>query len=642
MVMASEITFSLDDLVKSLNELIESKFIKTFESDLMLEEIKQLELIYSHLNQKQIILLLDIMKQKPIAYEKFSNRVLKDKKKAVQEMIALAGKPSKEESSITNEELVQMGAFKENTPEENIKQIFDNIFTPCLSDEPIIEIIGEGETAAKIKYSNWSYSDLHYLLAYFCYTDFKNRLILLPTLNERLKKTDVVFSTGSIESYQGVYTALLSIDNQRKLIRQYQGLVKASKRKAEGSGEEKARKTKKIARDLSSKMRSNYEAQITAVKMLRGEGEGPKIKTLSQFMPEAVPDEITIWVKKIREAIESQGKILSTYDISKMLNPRFIDDVYGHEDLKRRLKEQLNAPNTPRSITNWILVGSEGTGKSLMAKCLANEILQRFNLKRTDSLYEFDPKTRSDVLGERLKELERTLGVMSSITIVGEVLVKVIVIDEAHNLKKGFLEGIKGVLERTAQAESGKVHIVMIYTSNQPGFFFDPPSQALKYYNQQVAEGNFIEGIDWSNMEPENNMTVLNENLKKDANGNPAPEALKAIIRFKGLWEEHGEFNPSTLRRFQKYIYPMFHVGELIDFGLWVQQRLNKNGFDLGLTQEEIKDVANNPQFNTNMNDFLRGLTFARANKEKKELSDKVTSMILSDLPNLDLNSDQE
>ena len=129
--------------------------------------------------------------------------------------------------------------------------------------------------------------------------------------------------------------------------------------------------------------------------------------------------------------------------------------------LPERLKILFNKLVSEKNIPNMLFIGSAGTGKTTIAKALANE------LKADYLLINASEERGIDVLRSKVKDFCVT---MSSVTRVP----KLIILDEADNMASGTLLALRGFIEQYSS------NARFIFTANYKNKFPEPIQSRLQ------------------------------------------------------------------------------------------------------------------------------------------------------------------
>lgn len=141
-------------------------------------------------------------------------------------------------------------------------------------------------------------------------------------------------------------------------------------------------------------------------------------------------------------------KITYRQPLYEAYRPRDWSEVCGQDKAVSRL--QALAARSGYAGRAYFISGASGTGKSTIAKLIASEVADDFNVEEIDA---------SDALPSRLKELERE----SNSRAIGSKSGRAYIVNEAHGLRKDSIRQLLVMLERVPS------HCVWIFTSTIEG-----------------------------------------------------------------------------------------------------------------------------------------------------------------------------
>lgn len=123
------------------------------------------------------------------------------------------------------------------------------------------------------------------------------------------------------------------------------------------------------------------------------------------------------------------------------------DDVIGQGKVVGKIRALAARGLTGRAF--W-LSGQSGTGKSTIARLIAAEVAEEFNVEELDA---------TDLTPARLREIERSLRIRA----IGSKPGRAVIVNEAHGLNKATIRQLLVALERIP------AHVVWIFTTTCDG-----------------------------------------------------------------------------------------------------------------------------------------------------------------------------
>lgn len=122
-------------------------------------------------------------------------------------------------------------------------------------------------------------------------------------------------------------------------------------------------------------------------------------------------------------------------------------DVAGQDDAIRKIQALAKRGLSGRAY--WIS-GQSGTGKTTIARLVASEVADQFNVIELDS---------SDLTPARLREIEDTMALWG----MGEKPGRAYIVNEAHGLRRDTIRQLLVTLERLPG------HVVVVFTTTNDG-----------------------------------------------------------------------------------------------------------------------------------------------------------------------------